>query len=94
MIKPSTNGLGQQPLEQVLPAKPELRFRQLTLKSVLAYLWKALIGNLKESPEVRVWYTRDRAGKIWWSAYDPTTRRSIHQISEAEMRTWIEQCYH
>ncbi|MUG96357.1 hypothetical protein F7734_30050 [Scytonema sp. UIC 10036] len=32
-------------------------------------------------------------GNIWWSAYDPTTDRSIHNISEEEILVWIEHLY-
>lgn len=50
--------------------------------------------NLSNSTELRVWHTQDRLGNIWWSAYDPTTKQSIYEVSEAQMRTWIEKRHH
>lgn len=61
--------------------------------SRFARAWQMLKAMLLNPMELQVWQRRDRNGNIGWHAYDPITRRSVHDLSEAEMRIWIEQNY-
>lgn len=92
MVKHPLRCLGDQQL--VVPAKLKSRRSQLTFSLKLKQIWQFLVTTLKVKSELRVWPTCDRKGNIWWSAYEPTSGRSIHQISEAEMLTWIEKQRH
>lgn len=93
MNKLSTR-IGQEPLEQVFPTKPASRCNRLTLQSIWQHFWKVLSVDLRASRDLRVWQQRDREGNIWWSAYNPITRKSVDRISEAQMRIWVEKCHH
>lgn len=59
-----------------------------------ARVWQALKAMLLSPTELQVWHRCDRDGNVWWYAYDPVTRQSVHHLSEAEMRLWIEQNYY
>lgn len=65
--------------------------RRLTIQATLVSIWSIVIQRLTNPSELRVWWTCDQQGKLWWSAYDPLTGRSINQVSEEQMRAWIEQ---
>ena len=65
--------------------------RQLSFPSTLRLIWQFLIRVLTETPELQVWCTEDKQGRLWWHAYDPNTERSVSHISEAQMRVWIER---
>lgn len=88
MVKPSLSYLEYQ--QQIIPTKQKLRTSQSTFLK-LKQIWQLLVNSLMLNSELRVWSKRDRNGNVWWSAYEPTTGRSIHQISEAEMVDWIEK---
>ena len=92
-MKTSISSWEYQQLEQIPPKEIKTRFSFSTLWSRLENIWKFLLRYLTESPQLRVWYTCDQEGKIWWSAYDPKTKSSIYQISEEQMRIWIEQLH-
>ena len=55
---------------------------------------KSLLSWLEHSTELQVWQECDQDGNLSWSAYDPTTKQSIHHIFEDQMRIWIEQRNH
>jgi hypothetical protein len=92
-MKPLLSGLKCQQLEQIYPPKIETWYSQSKLWSRLENLWQFLARRLTDSPQLRVWHTYDDQGNIWWSAYNPKTGQSIHQISEEQIRVWIEQRY-
>ncbi|NJN56795.1 MAG: hypothetical protein HC879_04525 [Leptolyngbyaceae cyanobacterium SL_5_9] len=55
------------------------------------FLVRWLIGR---EPELKVWRTSSQFGAnqdSLWSAYDPATGKGINNVSEAEVRRWIEQ---
>lgn len=65
-------------------------------RSSMSWLEQAaqfFVQRLMADAEPRVWHTCDAEGYIWWHAHDPVTGRSLHDVSEAEMRAWIEQRY-
>ncbi|PSB16807.1 hypothetical protein C7B61_06785 [filamentous cyanobacterium CCP1] len=58
----------------------------------LQHLGRRLLNSLKtEEVELRVWSTHDRTGKTWWSADSNRTGKSIHNVSEDQIRRWIEK---
>jgi hypothetical protein len=62
-----------------------------TLLAWLERAARAFMQRLVVDAEPRVWYTCDGEGNLWWHAYDPITGRSLYDVSEAEIRVWIEQ---
>lgn len=92
-MKPSEDRLDFQKLEgDFLKQINTLRSFPLLL-SRLKKLWQLLLKHLSQPTHLQVWHTYDQKGNIWWSAYDPLTRRSISQVSEDIMRVWIEKYY-
>lgn len=92
-MKSAINWLKYQRVEQIYPANTESECSKLTLQSRLGKIWHFMLQYLTESSQLQVWHTCDEEGNIWWSAYDPNTRRSICRISEEQMRVWIERRY-
>lgn len=74
-----------------VPAQLERNRSKLTIAAKLKSIWQTATAYLEASSEPRVWSSQDQAGRIAWSAYDPTTKQSIHQITEQEMRVWLEE---
>lgn len=72
-----------------------LKSKSVSAKSLfwqlLSNIWHRLYHTLSASPELKVWRTGDSSGRIWWSACDPQTGKSIHYQTEEQMRIWIEQ---
>ncbi|MBW4696186.1 MAG: hypothetical protein KME27_31110 [Lyngbya sp. HA4199-MV5] len=66
---------------------------QLSLMGWVEQASQFLVERLMTDAEPRVWYTSDADGCLLWHAYDPVTGRSFTDVSEAEMRAWIEQRY-
>lgn len=56
--------------------------------------WQSLLAHLDVSEEPRVWRGADQDGKPAWNAYDPVTGQSVHLVSEAELRTWLEELHY
>lgn len=88
-MKPEIDWLEYQRLELITCD----RSWQLNWRSRLKKLWDYLLEYLTDSSQLRVWYTCDPEGKIWWSAYNPTTKQSINKVSEEQIRIWIERRY-
>jgi hypothetical protein len=58
----------------------------------LQHLGQYLLNSLKtEEVELQVWSTRDRTGRTWWSAVSNRTGKSIYNVSEDQIRQWIEK---
>jgi len=53
-------------------------------------VWQVLRKYSLRSSELQVWSTCDRQGNIWWSAYDPITKRGIYHVSQEQILAWIE----
>jgi hypothetical protein len=84
-----------------LPLSPQLSTqtpRQMVyLKNWGARLnavWQRTKAQFAFSSEPQVWQTTDHTGRHVWSAYDPTTGRTIEQVSAKELRVWLEERYH
>jgi hypothetical protein len=63
------------------------------LKVKLNDLWQRAKAHFDVSSEPHVWQTQDEFGRIAWSAYDPKTGQSIDEVSEAMMRSWLENLH-
>lgn len=90
VVKTPISYLEYQRLELIVPPKLE---ESGTIKVKLKRIWQ-LVRTTSRDSEPRVWYSRDRMGNTWWSALDPVTGRTINQVSESEMRSWIERRHH
>ncbi|MGL4620288.1 hypothetical protein [Chroococcidiopsis sp.] len=89
-MKPSNNSWQYQPSRFVV--LPKLSHKKFISK--LVKFGKKILHLTIESPELKVWQTWDEHGNAYWNGYDPITRRSIYQVSESQIRTWIEQRHH
>lgn len=92
-MKPAIDWAEYQKLELISFEKEESNSSKPSLQSTLEQIWQSLVTALFESPILRVWYVYDELGRIWWSADDPVTGRSLHHVSETQLRAWIEQRY-
>ena len=66
--------------------KKEDRLQKL-IQQILVWM-KAILFS---SSEIQVWCTYDAQGNLLWNAYDPITRQITCNVSETEIRAWIEQ---
>jgi hypothetical protein len=71
-------------------------FSQATPKSWTENIRQFLIHLLiPKQPEVQVWrnsqYSEAHPEDSSWSAYNPATGKRIVNVSEAEVRRWLEQ---
>lgn len=64
------------------------------LKASLNRLWHGLMASLDTSDEPRVWPGQPTTGQSTWNAYDPVTGKSVHLVSEAELRVWLENLHY
>ncbi|MBW4470187.1 MAG: hypothetical protein KME45_07250 [Stenomitos rutilans HA7619-LM2] len=88
--------------DQYAPLKP-LETNNGTIASTRNPFWigltslrqhlQQLIIRLIYAQELHVWQCTDRAGRLYWQAYDPVTGRSTSG-SEADIRAWIEQLHY
>jgi hypothetical protein len=49
-----------------------------------------LIGN----GEPQVWQSVNAAGQTTWNAYDSGSEKAIYDVSEAELRSWLENLHY
>lgn len=92
-MKPILNWQAYQALEFRLSpshSKPSQR----SLVQQLSHAWSQMLAHLSPSSEPHVWATQDATGRTLWNAYDPITGRSLRQVSDEEMRIWLEERHH
>ncbi|MBD2055726.1 hypothetical protein H6F88_06795 [Oculatella sp. FACHB-28] len=87
--KPSMTWQEYQEVELVSRQSPNGKLPKFGAK--LNSLWQTMLAHLKVSSEPQVWQTRNTAGEIVWNAYNPTTGQSLDQVSEQEVRAWLEE---
>jgi hypothetical protein len=87
-MKSYTNWQEQQKLERIFRQSPQ---KSRSFVSQLNDFWQRAIAFLEVSSEPRVWQTRNTVGETVWSAYAPSTGRSIEQVSASELRIWLEE---
>lgn len=56
-------------------------------------LLQTLISKLNASADLHVWETHTAAGETVWSAEDTVLGKTIYNVSESEMRVWLEERY-
>ncbi|MFE4108193.1 hypothetical protein [Almyronema epifaneia] len=100
-MKPPLSPSDYRRLELIDPPRVQLDPWRIKLYSGLKYLGagcrslvKWLQSTCWRSPDVEIWQVRDRDGRIWWHGHDPVSGRSIHAVTEAEIRCWLEQRWH
>ena len=91
-MKPSIDWLEYQRLELIIPPSTPRSKKQLSWQRLIAAC-DAFLQALVRPTEPRIWHTRDGVGNVWWSAYDPATNRIIQNVSEEQIRVWLEQRY-
>jgi hypothetical protein len=60
---------------------------QVGLENVL----NSLAKNFVTTGELQVWHEVSPTGEIVWSAYHPDENQGIYQVSEEDVRRWIER---
>ena len=91
-MKPSIDWLEYQRLELIIPPSPPRSKKQLSWQRLIAACDTFLQAFVRPA-EPQVWQTLDTAGNVWWSACDPATNRVIQDVSEEQIRVWLEQRY-
>jgi hypothetical protein len=89
MMKPPVNYLNQQ-LESDLVTPQQLE-PHLSKWHLIRERWQRFLASWHRRDELQIWQNCDRLGQLRWSAYDPQTGKRINQVSETEMRAWLEQ---
>lgn len=52
-------------------------------------IWQMALAHLAATSEPKVWQSQNETGATVWSAYDPRTGKSIHQVSSERVREWL-----
>lgn len=71
---------------------PKLNQKQFISK--LVNFGRTLLQLTIQPSELKVWQTWDESGNVCWNGCDPLTQQSIYQVSEWQIRVWIEQRHH
>ncbi|MEL6161931.1 MAG: hypothetical protein AAGJ95_17285 [Cyanobacteria bacterium J06554_11] len=66
---------------------------QASLATKLKNLSRTLLSQLSGSSDPQVWQRKTRDGRVLWNAQDRVTGRVIHDASETEIRSWLENRY-
>lgn len=66
-------------------------FTRLQLK--IDNLLNTICAPIVAGKEPKLWLSFDRQGNVYWNAYDPQSNRYARNLSEAEMRVWLEERY-
>ncbi|ASC69940.1 hypothetical protein XM38_008700 [Halomicronema hongdechloris C2206] len=56
----------------------------------LVRFWQWLERALWSPPELQVKSLQDKAGQLWWYAFDPRTGKTLYAESETDVIKWIE----
>lgn len=56
----------------------------------LNHLWQSLQARLWGGVEPRVWSVCPTTPTLW-NGYDPVTGEVIHQVTETDLRIWLEE---
>ncbi len=63
------------------------------LAAALRPVVKSMVTALTDSSNLRVWASKDAAGQTVWNANDRITGRTIRDVSDSELRIWLEHRY-
>ena len=75
------------------PSTVRNRWRQMTKKLSSTSFWDAVLKLATGSSEPVINEQQNSDGQTVYSIYDPTTQQQIDNLSEAEVRTWLEERY-
>ena len=56
--------------------------------------WHVAMARLMMPSEPQVWQTVNAAGQTTWNAYDANSENAIYGVSEAELRSWLENLHY
>jgi hypothetical protein len=73
--------------------RPWLRTVLATLTLRVKRFWTEILTELGQTQEPHVWQTTGRQGQIHWCVYDPNTGDTLEQLTEQEVRIWLEKRY-
>lgn len=73
--------------------RPWFRTVLATLSLQARRFWSEILTELGRTQEPQVWQTTDRQGQIHWCVYDPDTGSLSEQLTEQEVRIWLEKRY-
>ncbi|MGB3492875.1 MAG: hypothetical protein WBA57_09115 [Elainellaceae cyanobacterium] len=62
-------------------------FRLDAFRRPLASIWQWLTHDVEE---FKVWTTKNYSGQLLWHAVDRRTGQSLYNVSEDDMRQWVE----
>jgi len=77
-------------LEQI-PSKAPQKKSVRSFRSEINDIWQATVAHWKATSEPHVWRTQDQSGQEAWNAYDPASHRTVRQVSEHDLRVWLEE---
>ena len=63
------------------------------LKAQLGNLLQTLFAQCAGSSDPHVWTAKDAEGQTVWNAQDVVSGKVIRNVSESEMRVWLEERY-
>jgi hypothetical protein len=56
--------------------------------------WHETRARLLGAEAPQVWQSINAAGKVTWNAYDAGREQAIYNVSEAELRSWLENLHY
>ncbi|NJL48069.1 MAG: hypothetical protein HC929_12015 [Leptolyngbyaceae cyanobacterium SM2_5_2] len=78
-----------------IPSTNALNRLNAKLRRGFSQLWQGLQSRLDVSDEPKVWPSQHRTiAPPTWNGYDPVTGQSIYEVSEVELRTWLEELHY
>ena len=84
----------EEPLSESRWSLEKSRWQRLVSSLLQARFWTYLLNLATGSSEPIIEKHCDRKGQTYYTIYDPVTEQQSTQLSEAEVRTWLEQRYY
>jgi hypothetical protein len=84
----------QQKLERLYDQGEPKSTQNVELATGVKQFLQDFLAFLSGSEEPRIWIRRDRNGNKVYHAYDPVNNSSFSNISETELRSWLEERYY
>ncbi len=84
---------GNQPLDVPLAdqrRKPARASRQ----GKFSNFWHETMARLRGASEPQVWQSVSTVGQVTWNAYDASSEKVIYNVSEPELRSWLENLHY
>lgn len=84
----------EQELELIFSAEPIPQAEKPKFVLWLSNIWQQFAKTLIQSEQPMIRLSKNKAGEIRWSVYDPITGWDVILYSEEEVRIWLEQRYY